>query len=74
LAEKHKDGCTKDPGWTFPIQGAHKYKARISALDGGIVPALTPTPVKSKYMKALMSIVDNPMEIGEYGEYEEENI
>jgi hypothetical protein len=74
LAEKHKDGCTKDPGWTFPNQGAHKYKARISTLDGGNVPALTPVPIKSKYVNALMSIVDNSMQTGEYGEYDDENI
>jgi hypothetical protein len=69
LAEKHKDGCTKDPGWTFPLKGTHKYKTRISTLDGGSVPALTPVnnPVENnkKYINALMSIGDD---------FEDENI
>jgi hypothetical protein len=63
LADKHKDGCTKDPGWSFPIKGAMKYKARISTVDGGSVPALT--PVNTKYAKALMCVMDD---------HEEENI
>jgi hypothetical protein len=58
LADKHKDGCTKDPGWSFPMKGLAKYKARIDT--GGTVPPKL-TPVKSNiqpYVKALMSVMD----------------
>jgi hypothetical protein len=69
IAEKHKNGCTKDPGWTFPMKGT--TKARVTT------PTLTPTlkPVDKQYAKALMSVMDYGETIEFTDAYEvEENI
>jgi hypothetical protein len=53
IAEKHKNGCTKDPGWSFPMKGTTKVHAPT--------PTLTPTSTPSKtmqYANAMMSVMD----------------
>jgi hypothetical protein len=69
IAEKHKNGCTKEPGWTFPMKGT--TKAHVTT------PTLTPTlkPVDKQYAKALMSVMDYGETIEFTDAYEaEENI
>jgi hypothetical protein len=51
IAEKHKNGCTKDPGWTFPMKGT--AKARVTT------PTLTPVKKNMQYAKAMMSVMDD---------------
>jgi hypothetical protein len=54
IAEKHKNGCTKDPGWTFPMKGTTKARVATPA----VTPALTPVNKNMQYAKAMMSITD----------------
>jgi hypothetical protein len=67
LSYKHKDGCTKDPGWVFPGKSTSKTNIASSNTNNG------PSDKTLQYAKALMNVVTED-DIYDYNDGDDENI